>query len=101
MKTVRIYMVRKPSDIDEIMILCQRHADKTEKVLITETINLTQEQYNTICQAPLNNYNFLSGKGGYDNENHRHVVELKCTDLPTLFVDPSGSSYCRYMGIKL
>jgi hypothetical protein len=49
----------------------------------------------------MDNYIFLSGKGGYDNENHRQVIELKCTGKPSLYVDPSGFSYCRYMGIKL
>jgi len=55
-------MVRKPSDIDEVMTLCQRYTNKTEKVVITETINLTLEQYDAICQAPLDDYDFLSDK---------------------------------------
>ena len=75
MKTVKIYMVRKPSDIDEVMELW-------------------------VCLFPLDDYIFLSGKGGYDDENHRQVVELKCAGRPTLYVDPSGSSYCRYMGVE-
>ncbi|MBO6289269.1 MAG: hypothetical protein J6N45_02975 [Alphaproteobacteria bacterium] len=33
--------------------------------------------------------------------HHRQVVALQCPDKPTLYVDPSGSSYCRYMGIEL
>jgi len=48
----------------------------------------------------LDNYIFLSGKGGYDDTGHRKVVAIKCQDKPTLYVDPSGSSYCRYMGVE-
>ena len=43
---------------------------------------------------------FLSSKGGYDDLGHRKVVAIKCLGKPTLYVDPSGSSYCRYMGVE-
>ena len=101
MKTVKIYMVRKPSDIDEVMELCQRYNVQAEEVMVAETVNLPPVRYNAVCRNPLDDYIFLSGKGGYDEENHRQVVALKCPGRPTLYVDPSGSSYCRYMGIEL
>ena len=101
MKTVKIYMVRKPSDIDEVKELCKRYAEQAEEVVIAETVNLPPVWYDAVCQNPLDDYIFLSGKGGYDDENHRQVVALQCPGRPTLYVDPSGSSYCRYMGIEL
>ena len=94
-------MVRKPSDIDEVKELCRRYAAQAEEVVIAETVNLPLVWYDAVCQNPLDDYIFLSGKGGYDDKNHRQVVELKCAGRLTLYVDPSGSSYCRYMGIKL
>jgi hypothetical protein len=101
MKTVKIYMVRKPSDIDEVKELCQRYNNQAEEVTVAETVNLPPVWYDTVCRAPLDDYIFLSGKGGYDDENHRQVVALQCTGKPTLYVAPSGSSYCRYMGVEL
>ena len=101
MKTVKIYMVRKPSDINEVRELCQRYTVQAEEVVVAKTVELPEVWYNAVWQNPLDNYIFLSGKGGYDDENHRKVVELQCKGKPTLYVDPSGSSYCRYMGIKL
>ncbi len=71
MKTVKIYMVRKPSDIDEVMELCQRYNAQVEEVVIAETVELPAVWYDAVCRAPLDDYIFLSGKGGYDNENHR------------------------------
>lgn len=100
MKTVKIYMVRKPSDIDEVMELCQRYNVQAEEVMVAETVNLPPVRYNAVCRNPLDDYIFLSGKGGYD-ENHRQVVAIQCHGKPTLYVDPSGSSYCRYMGVEL
>lgn len=101
MKTVKIYMIRKPSDIDEVMELCRRYNAQAEEVTVAETVNLPPLWYDAVCRAPLDDYIFLSGKGGYDDENHRQVVALQCPGKPTLYVDQSGSSYCRYMGVEL
>ena len=101
MKTVKIYMVRKPSDIDEVKELCQRYNNQAEEVMVAGMVNLPPVWYNTVSRNPLDDYIFLSGKGGYDDENHRQVVALQCPGKPTLYVDPSGSSYCRYMGVEL
>lgn len=101
MKTFKIYMVRKPSDIDEVMELCRRYNNQAEEVTVAETVNLPPVWYEAVCRVPLDDYIFLSGKGGYDDENHRQVVALQCPGKPTLYVDPSGSSYCRYMGVEL
>ncbi len=96
MKTVKIYMVRKPSDIDEVKELCLRYNAQAEEVTVAETVNLPPVWYNAVCRAPLDDYIFLSGKGGYD-ENHRQLLELQCAGKSPLYVVPSGSSYCRYM----
>ena len=100
METVKVYMVRKPSDFEEVKTLCKKYAHEAEEVLIEETVNLPQVWYEDLCQRPLDNYIFLSSKGGYDDLSHRKVVAIKCPGKPTLYVDPSGSSYCRYMGVE-
>jgi hypothetical protein len=101
MKTVKIYMVRKPSDIDEVVELCRCYNNQAEEVTVTETVNLPLVWYDAVCRNPMDNYIFLSGKGGYNDEPHHQVIELKCAGKPSLYVDSSGFSYCRYMGIKL
>lgn len=73
MKTVKIYMVRKPSDIDEVMDLCRRYNNQAEEVTVVKTVNLPPVWYDAVCRAPLDDYIFLSGKGGYDEENHHHI----------------------------
>jgi hypothetical protein len=108
MKTVKTYMVRKPSDIGEVIQMSQTIVRdcpfKVEEVMISETINLTKTQYKKICERPLDDYEFLTGKGGYDkvdDKEYRKVIELTCDGHLTLYTDPEGSSYCRYLGIKL
>ena len=40
MKTVKVYMVRKPSDFEEVKTLCKKYVQEAEEVLIEETVNL-------------------------------------------------------------
>lgn len=108
MKTVKTYMVRKPSDIEEVLSVSTTIVKdcpfRVEEVLISETINLSREEYKKVCERPLADYEFLTGKGGYDkvdDKEYRKVVELTCDGHLTLYTDPEGSSYCRYLGIKL
>ncbi len=100
MKIVKVYVMRKPSDFEKVKTLCKKYAHEAEEVLIEEIINLPLVWYKVVCQRLLDNYIFLSGKGGYDDLGHRKVVALKCPDKPTLYVDSSGLSYCRYMGLE-
>lgn len=101
MKTVKTYMVRKPSDIEEVRNLTQQYAHQAEEVVIAETVHLSPAWYQSVWQRPQDNYIFLSGKGGYNEDNQRQVIALECDGQPTLYADPSGSSYCRYLGIEV
>ena len=102
MKTVKTYMVRKPSDLDEVKSITRVNSDRLETVVVVETIILSLAEYKKICRNPLSDYDFLEGKGGYcDEHDYRQVVELKAEGQPTLYADPSGSSYCRYLGLEI
>lgn len=104
MKTVKTNMVRKPSDIEEVISTTAANRHNFEIAEIAKIIKLTPEQYQAICENPLNDYDFLSGKGGYNVHNgveYRQVVELTCDGEQPLYADPSGSSYCRYLGVKI
>ena len=101
MKTVKTYLVRKPSDMDEVLELTQRYGAEATEVKVAETIHLDEETYKTVCDNPLMNFDFLVGKGGYDDDGMRQVIALTCKGYETLYADPSGSAYCRYLGIKV
>ena len=102
MKTVKTYMVRKPSDLDEVKSITRANSDRLETVAVVETINLTPAEHKRVCKSPLNDYGFLKGKGGYSDEHeYRQVVEITADGQPTLYADPQGASYCRYLGIEV
>lgn len=102
MKTVKTYMVRKPSDLDEVKSTTRANSERLETVAVVETINLTPAEHKRVCKSPLNDYGFLKGKGGFSDEHdYRQVVEITADGQPTLYADQSGSSYCRYLGIEV
>lgn len=45
MNTVKVYLVRKPSDFKEVKTLCKKYAHEVEEVLIEETVNLLPTWY--------------------------------------------------------
>lgn len=100
MKTVKTYLIRKPEDIDEVISMSERYPERAKEVEIAETIELTARQYDCICKYPFKDYRFLTGKGGY-KDGYLQVVELACKNKQPLYANPEGSSYCRYLGIKL
>lgn len=104
MKTVKTYLIRKPEDIDEVISMSAHYPERAREVEIAETIELNTRQYDCVCKNPFRNYDFLAGKGGYkvyDGIEYRQVIELTCEGKQPLYTDPSGSSYCRYLGIKV
>ena len=52
MNTVKVYLVRKPSDFEEVKTLCKKYAHESEEVLIEETINLPLVWYEALYQCP-------------------------------------------------
>ena len=96
-KKVSVRLARKPSDLTEVKNESLYLGD--EDVKISETIDLSEEDYNKLTKYPLRDYDFLKGKGGYDDDGNRTAVAVRSKGKQTLVIDPSGSAYARYMGI--
>ena len=96
-KSFKVKLARKPSDLSEVKNLDIDHPN--EEVKISETIELSEKDYNDFIKHPLRDYDYLKGKGGYDDDGNRTAVAIRSKGKQTLVVDPSGSTYARYMGI--
>lgn len=102
MKTVKTYLVRKPSDLEDVIQMTRKYGSQdSETVVIAETIRLNEQTYKAVVEHPLLDRDFLAGKGGYNDDGMREVIALTCKGHKTLYADPSGSSYCRYLGVKV
>ena len=81
---------RKPMDLEDMS------AGEACIVYITETRDLTPGEFDNFAANLLTSRDWLRGKGGYLNEG-RLCVEVVAPGRPTLFVDPSGGDYARYV----
>ena len=64
---------------------------------ISEVREMTEVEYNAFIARPLAKREWLAGKGGYQG-NIKQAIARVCPGRETLYVDPSGSDYGRYVG---
>lgn len=103
MTPVKVKFSRKPVDLDEVLSVERNpeHFD-THTCEIIESIEFTEKQYDTFTKSFMRNHDWLNGKGGYkelENGFIRQVIEVSAPNRQTLFIDPSGYSYARYVGL--
>ena len=96
--TVRVIYARKPADWHEIES-CSRYGSGTAyKTEIIETREMTTTEYDDFIASPLKSRDWLDGKGGWKNNDTRLAIAITSPGRETLYVDPSGSNYGRYVG---
>ena len=99
-RPLRVRFTRKPVDLQEVLAATP-YDERPEPVVISETRELTTAEYDVFANTLLQDRDWLAGKGGYPDQATRHVVEVKAENRKTLYVDPSGSAYGRYVGIAV
>jgi hypothetical protein len=62
---------------------------------------LSAIEYDSFLSSPLGRRSWLKGRGGWDKNGVRRAIALKCPGRITLYVDPSGYDYGRYVGVKV
>lgn len=97
---LRVRFTRKPVDLQEVLAATP-YDDQPEPVVISETRELTTAEYDVFAGTLLQDRDWLAGKGVYLDHATRHVVEIKAGNRKTLYVDPSGSAYGRYVGVAV
>lgn len=97
--SIRARFTRKPCSIDEV----HHNSDPStppEVITIEFRKELTATEYDAFVNTLLEDRDWLAGRGGHAN-GHRRVVEVSAPGRTTLYVDPSGSSYGRYVGVAI
>lgn len=107
----------------------QKHVRKgrehyaTERIKVTHVVNLTNKEYDHFIGHLLDDYDWMRGMGGFnsDMENqpstgtfldwtpeqqaefrrkiYRLVAAVQARDRETIFIDPQGYTYPRYVGL--
>ena len=97
--SIRARFTRKPCSIDEV----HHNSDPSappEVITIEFRKELTATEYDAFANTLLEDRDWLAGRGGHA-DGHRRVVEVSAPGRTTLYVDPSGSSYGRYVGVAI
>ena len=95
----RARFTRKPCSLDEVLHNTDPSAPP-ESITIELRKELTIGEYDAFANTLLEDRDWLAGRGGYTN-GQRQVVEVSASGRTTLYVDPSGSSYGRYVGVAI
>jgi len=96
--TFFINFARKPEGIKEVQAIAQTSIGRHQTV-VAETKELTTLEYDIFISNFLRDRDWLKGKGGFKNDICQ-AIEVTAPERDTLYVDPSGYSYARYVGIK-
>lgn len=98
-----VCIVRKPSNLEEVFDVARnRPVEELETVEVVKTFPLMEAEYNMFATHPLDSYGFLKGNlGGFNGDGIRQVIKITANYKPTIYVDPSGSNYGRYVGIEV
>ena len=97
--TIRARFTRKPCSLDEVL----HNSDpgtSPEPITIELRKELTVAEYDIFANTLLQDRDWLTGRGGHAN-GQRQVVEVSAPGRTTLYVDPSGGSYGRYVGVAI
>jgi len=97
--TIRARFTRKPCSLDEVHHNSDPSA-QPEVITIESRKELTATEYDAFANTLLEDHDWLAGRGGHA-DGHRRVVEVSAPGRTTLYVDPSGSSYGRYVGVAI
>jgi hypothetical protein len=97
--TSRARFTRKPSSLDEVLNNSDPSAPP-EPITVEFRKELTTAEYDAFASTLLEDRDWLAGRGGHSN-GHRSVVEVSAPGRTTLYVDPSGGSYGRYVGVAV
>jgi hypothetical protein len=97
---VTVRYARKPCDLDEVKSAAKDRSGYAFETATTDTVTLTTSEYDAFTRNFMRDYAWLAGKGGVVNRIHQ-AVAVTAPDRPTLYVNPEGSSYGRYVGLEV
>ena len=97
--TIRARFTRKPCSLDEVLHNTDPSAPP-EPIAIELRKELTAAEYDAFASTLLEDREWLTRRGGHAN-GQRQVVEVSAPGRTTLYVDPSGGSYGRYVGVAI
>ena len=88
--SVRLPFARKPADLSEV------GGFGNTRILVTETREMTQSDFDSFASNLMKSRDWLRGKGGGTGDGYV-CVEVHAPGRPYLYVNPEGCDYARYV----
>ncbi|MDT8998332.1 hypothetical protein RQP53_03470 [Paucibacter sp. APW11] len=86
--------VRKPTSLDVV----RAEQGERMRVLVIETRAVSANEYEEIASNLFASRPWLAGKGGIEYGAAR-CVAVQAPERPTMYINPEGSDYARYVAI--
>ncbi|MEF9414209.1 hypothetical protein ABXT21_21210 [Ralstonia sp. SM1864_UCD524_TZ4] len=86
----RLPFARKPADLSQV------RGQEYVEVYVIETKELTTSEFDDFASSLLVSRDWLRGKGGGRLGSY-FCIEVTAPGRPTLYVNPEGSDYARYV----
>ena len=88
--SVRLPFARKPADLSEV------GGFGNTRILVTETREMTQSDFDSFASNLMKSRDWLRGKGGGTGDGY-FCVEVHAPGRPYLYVNPEGGDCARYV----
>ncbi len=100
MERITIRFARKPGSLQEMKAEINSPGCEIATCEIAETVTLTTEAYDMFTRLIYKDWPWLDGRGG-DRNGIRQVVAITAPERETLYANPEGYSYARYIGLPI
>jgi hypothetical protein len=94
---ITIRFARKPSSLQEMKAEINSPDCEVAECEVAETVELTAEEYDVFTRLIYKEWPWLEGRGG-DRNGKRQVIAITAPGQETLYANPEGYSYARYIG---
>ena len=94
-RNVNVHFARKPVNLEAALL---DHDREIEAARIEATQALTSAEYDAFTANFFATQSWLVDRGGWANGRTR-VVEVTAPNRSTLYINPEGYGYARYVGI--
>ena len=97
---ILVRFARKPVSLEEVKAVSEDRSITSYRVNVNDIKQLTADEYDRFTDRFLRDHDWLYGKGGFKDEICQ-AVEVTAPERETLYVDPSGYAYARYVGVNI
>ena len=99
-----VRFARKPKDMEELLAWIapdeDGYQDSPKQTLVDRVFTLSNAEYDDFASDMLMARDWINGGGTLPSAQVTHIaIAIESDGRPTLYLDPSGHNYGRYVGI--